>query len=313
MSISNPFSKLLWTIALGGLAGLGFGCVISVGQQDCSECGNTGCNSQVVNDECVCDQGYEFAEPDDPNDFDCDRIPGKPGDASCGGNDNIHLEGQSCVCDNGYNWCNPEDANDLTCCEDDNQAPGDGTDGSTSDDPTTGEDTEDATVDDTGEPPGTCEEVEAPWNGVEPDPSDCTDVGLVFCSNNEEEGFMGSRFWECDGTTWQPNPAFGEQDCINSGFDFSKGCIDNGVEVLFECELGPGTPCSGPECDRCADDDVVEYCTDGKLAADSCFRICTEEGDDQGITYDFGSCVIVDGVVDCDCCDEGEADCPAGA
>jgi len=86
MSKLSPFQKLLWTASLGGLAavGLGVGCVITVGPQDCSECGNTGCNSQQVGDQCLCDAGYEFAN-DDPNDFDCDRIPGKGGDANCGG------------------------------------------------------------------------------------------------------------------------------------------------------------------------------------------------------------------------------------
>jgi hypothetical protein len=311
MSMSNPFPKLLWAVALGGLAGLGLGCVISVGQLDCSECGNTGCNSQVVNDECVCDPGYQFADPDDPNDFDCDRIPGKAGDSSCGGNDHIHVEGQVCVCDNGYNWCNPDDLNDLTCCEDDDQAPG-GTQGHTSDDPTDGDETEGATVDDTGEPPGMCEETETPWNGVEPEPADCTEDGLVFCSNNDQEGPAGSRYWECTGGAWVESTTAGDESCQFDNFDFSYGCVDDGASVTFVCGVGPGTPCSGSECNGCGSDgDTIEFCEDGSLGADSCLRVCTEDGDAQGVTYDFGSCVLSNGVAECACCDEGDEGCMA--
>lgn len=316
MSTSKPFHTLLWTVALGGLAGIGLGCVISVGPLDCSECGNTGCNSQQVGDQCLCDPGYEF-ENNDPNDFDCDRIPGKGGDASCGGDANnpIHLEGEVCVCDDGYNWCVPNDLNDLSCCEDDNQAPGDGTDGNedTSTDPTVGPDTSaDGTADETGDPPGMCEEVEAPWNGVEPDPSECTELGLVFCSNNADEGPAGSRFWECDGAEWVENPTYLDEDCQNSGSQFAFGCVDDGTAVVPVCGDGPGTPCSGPECDACgANGDTISYCQDNKLAADSCLRICTEDGIGD-ITYDHGFCLADpgSGAVDCFCCDEGEEGCP---
>jgi hypothetical protein len=304
-------------MVLGGLAGLGLGCIINVGPLDCSECGNTGCNSQVVNGECRCDLGYEFANPNDPNDYECDRIPGKPGDASCGGEDNIHLEGEVCVCDNGYNWCNPDDLNDLSCCVDDNQAPGDGTDGEdTSPEPTAGTDTvADGTADETGDPPGMCEQTETPWNGVEPEDGDCTEDGLVFCSNNAEQGPAGSRYWECMGGSWVEAPNTGDESCQFDGFDFAYGCVDDGTSVTFVCGVGPGTPCSGPECNGCGNDgDAIEFCEEGKLGADSCFRICTEDGDDQGVTYDFGSCVIAsDGTAECACCDEGDEGCMAGA
>jgi hypothetical protein len=314
MSISNPFHKLLWATVLGGLAGIGIGCVISVGPQDCSECGNTGCNSQVVNDVCVCDPGYEFASEDE-NDFDCDRIPGKAGDESCGGNDNIHLEGEVCVCDNGYTWCNADDLNDLTCCEDPEQAPGDGTDGMTSSDDATasGDTAVDGTVDETGEPPGMCEQTEPPGNGVEPDPAECTEDGLVFCSNNAEEGPAGSHYWECAGGAWVESTTAGDESCQFDNFDFAYGCIDDGASVTFVCGVGPGTPCSGPECNGCAEDgDTIQFCEDGKLGADSCLRICTEEGDEQGVTYDFGSCVVTDSTSECACCDEGDEGCMAG-
>lgn len=315
MSMIHPFPKLLWTLALGGLAGIGLGCVINVGPLDCSECGNTGCHSQVVNGECKCDLGYQFAN-DDPNDFECDRIPGKGGDASCGGEDNIHLEGDVCVCDAGYNWCVPDDLDDLSCCIDDNQAPGTDTD----DDPTTtvgtdtGSDTTDSadtTVDDTGDPPGMCEEVEAPWNGVEPDPGDCTEDGLVFCSNNDTEGPAGSRYWECMGGEWVESPSVGDESCQFDNFDFAYGCVDDGESVTFVCGDGPGTPCNGPACNGCGDDgDQIEFCEDGKLGADSCLRICTEDGDDQGVTYDHGYCTTDGGTAECACCDAGTEGCP---
>lgn len=313
MRISNPFPTLLWTMVLGGLAGLGLGCVITVGSSDCDECGNTGCNSQLVGDDCKCDLGYQFVS-DDPNDFECEPIPGKPGDASCGGADNIHLEGEVCVCDNGYTWCDPQNLDDLSCCVDDDQAPGDGTDGedTSTTDPTAGTDTmADGTLDETGDPPNTCEEVEAPWNGVEPNDADCTEDGLVFCSNNAEEGPAGSRYWECAGGVWTENPNTGDESCQFDGFEFAYGCVDDGASVTFVCGVGPGTPCSGPECNGCGDDgDQIQFCEDGKLGADSCFRICTEDGDDQMVTYDFGSCVLnADGTAECACCDEGDEGC----
>lgn len=309
MSKFNPFQKLLWTATLGGLAalGLGVGCVITVGSQDCSECGNTGCHSQLIGSDCFCDPGYEFANSD-PNDFDCDRIPGKGGDANCNGEPNTFVQGDNCFCVNGFNWCNPGNNSDLSCCEDDMQAPGSG--GMDTDDPTgdpTGG-TADGTADETGDP-DTCMEVEVPPNDVEPDDADCTETGLVFCSNNSEEGPAGSRFWECVDGVWVENPQFLLDDCTNAGFDFAFGCVDNGKTVEPVCGLGPGTPCSGPECDSCVDDDLIEFCADNRLSADSCSRICSQEGID-GVTFDTGVCISDGGVTDCFCCDEGDEGCP---
>ncbi len=314
MRMLNPLQKLLCTVALGGLAGLGLGCVISVGPLDCSECGNNGCNSQEVGGECLCDPGYEWADAD-PNNYDCDRIPSKPGDANCGGEDNIHLVGETCVCDPGYNWCNPDDDADLSCCEDDMQAQDTGQnptgDDSDTDGSGSGSDT-DETIDDTGPPPGMCEEVPAEWNGVEPLAEDCNEMneGAVFCSNTDADGPTGSRYWECAGGAWTEQPTVGDESCQFDGFDFAYGCVDDGASVTFVCGVGPGTDCSGPECNGCADDDVIQFCSDGKLGADSCFRICTEDGDAEGITYDFGSCVSDGDISECACCDEGEDGCP---
>lgn len=157
-----------------------------------------------------------------------------------------------------------------------------------------------------------CEEVETPWNGVEPDDADCTEDGLVFCSNVEAEGPAGSRFWECLGGAWVESVTAGEDSCQFDGFDFAYGCVDNGISVSFVCGVGPGTPCAGPECDACGGDgDAIEYCQDGKLSIDSCLRICTEVGDEQGITYDFGSCVLDGDSPMCVCCDVGDPGCMA--
>ncbi len=313
MNMSN-FRTLLLT-AIGGLAGLGLGCVINVGPLDCTECGNTGCDSQLVNGECVCDPGHEWVNPNDAEDFECDRIPPKPGDASCGGiaGNPIHSEGDVCVCDAGFNWCS-EDPADLSCCPDDEQAQETG-------DPTTGVDTDpqatgttttgaDDTVDDTGNPV-VCMDFDPPDNGVVPDPADCDakSEGFVFCSNTEAEGPAGSRYWECTGGMWMEFPNVGDKNCVADGLDFAYGCVDNGV-VEFICGAGPGTSCSGPECDGCGDDgDQILFCLDGRLGSDSCNTICTVDGDGK-VTFDYGECVINEGAAECFCCDEGEEGCP---
>lgn len=325
MTMKNPLRTLLLTASFGGFALLGGGlsCVITLGPLDCSECGNTGCHSQLVGSECFCDSSFEWASPNDPEDFECDRIPGKGGDASCGGDPNnpVHVEGQLCVCDSGFNWCNPDDLNDLSCCEDENQVPATSSDTDTpmTDDSGTGDTagTADETADTTGDPPGMCTETETPWNGVEPDAADCNKegLGLVYCSNNDAEGPEGSRYWECDGTDWVESTTVGDESCQFDGRDFSAGCIDDGESVLFVCGDGPGTPCSGPECDGCGDDgDQILFCEHERLHGDSCNEICTVEGDAEGITYDFGECsMLEDGSAECLCCDEGDEGCPFGA
>ena len=319
MNMHLSLRNLLITASLGGLFGVGQACVITVGPLDCTECGNTGCHSQEVNGECKCDSGYEWASPNDPDDYECDRIPTKGGDANCGGiEDNpIHMEGGACVCDAGFNWCEPDDLDDLSCCEDEDQAPptggevetddGDMTDGDTDADDTSNDETADVT----GDPPPECLEEGPPWNGIEPDPAECTEDGLVFCSNTEAEGPAGSRYWECVGGEWVENTTAGDESCQFDGFQFAYGCIDDG-SVTFICGDGPGTACNGPECNGCAaDGDGILFCTDGKLGGDSCNRICTEVGDDRGITYDYGECVMIEGGgSECACCDSGEEGCP---
>jgi hypothetical protein len=60
----------------------------------------------------------------------------------------------------------------------------------------------------------------------------------------------------------------------------------------------------------CVDADVIQYCLYDKLTEDSCMRICTEDGDEMGVTYDYGECSADSS--ECFCCDEGEKGCPAG-
>ena len=111
--------------------------------------------------------------------------------------------------------------------------------------------------------------------------------------------------------SWVENMEQGQLECEADNSDFSYGCIDNGEFIEFVCGDGPGTDCSGVECDACGDDgDQILFCFDGKLGSDSCQRICEEDGDARGITYDFGECVVGETGPECACCDEGDEGCP---
>jgi hypothetical protein len=94
--------------------------------------------------------------------------------------------------------------------------------------------------------------------------------------------------------------------------DFAYGCIDTGTAVEFVCGNGPGTACDSSAANTCVDSDVIDYCRYGKLTEDSCLRICQEEGDSNGASYDFGSCGDQDGTDDCLCCDLGDPGCGDG-
>ena len=306
MSILNPLRKILLPALLplfGGVVGLSVGCVITTGSKDCTTCGASLCNSVQVGNDCFCREGYQFKSPNNPNDYECVRIPGKGG-SSCP-DTNSFLQGGQCFCDPGYNWCNPNDNNDLTCCLDDNQVADDGTGGHT------GHDTGDGTgLDETGGTDGgSCSLDDAPpcpAPAFEPDPADCNAdaLGFVACSNTLEMGAGCSVYWECDGTQWVDATANLDILCMMQGADFAAGCVDDGVNVNEVCGLGPGTPCEG-DCSACVNDEIVEFCAHGALNQDSCLVICTEFGDAQGITYDHGRCT--DGL--CDCCDFDEEGC----
>ena len=321
MTSALSFRKLLVPHALAALAGLALGCVITTGggAGDPEECGTLLSHSQMTTvgcepgetECCKCDPGYQWEDPGDPDNFECDQIPPKSG-CDC---DDPHTSqvGGSCELDPGWTWCS-NDPNDCSACEDPDQGPGgtgqvEGDDGVTDDN---GDDTADTGADDGVDETGgggTCEEVEGEWNGVEPPADGCTMDGLAFCSNTESEGPAGSRYWECMGGEWVEQPTVGDEICQFDNFDFAYGCYDTADGVQFECGIGPGTPCSGPECDGCSDADTHTYCLDNKLGAESCTELCTVVGDPDGITYDMGECLDDADGTGCCCFDEGSEEC----
>jgi hypothetical protein len=289
---TSSLARWIARFALAG-AGLAAGCIIAAGGGDSDECGSLLSHSHVgLNDDCFCDAGYSWEHPDDETDFDCERIPGKGGGAgACTEPYSSHAEGY-CYCDDGYKWCDADNPDDYTCCPDDAQDEAGGGSG--------GIDTDDGagTADETGADP------------VEPDPADCTaeNEGVSFCSNTDSMGPEGSRYWVCMTGAWVEAPNAADEACIFDGFAFSYGCVDNGSAVEFLCGNGPGTACERDTA-SCVDGDLLNYCQYGRLTQDSCFRICTEEGDDMGITYDYGLCDAE--ANDCFCCDSGDTNCPA--
>jgi hypothetical protein len=304
MSMFNPLRKILLPAVLpllGGVAGITLGsCVITTGQKDCTTCGASFCNSVQVGTDCFCKSGYQFKEPNNPNDFECVRIPGKGG-SSCP-DQNSFLSGNQCFCDPGYNWCNPNDNGDLSCCLDDNQVLDDGTGGHT------GHDTGDTGVDvDTGDTGGDACELNpsCPPPASEPDPADCNadHLGFVWCSNSVEMGAACSVYWECDGSQWVEAMENLHALCQFSGYDFAAGCVDDGQNAFEVCGFGPGTACEG-DCGGCANDEFVEYCEDGALNQFSCIVLCNEVGV-EGATFDHGVCLDDE----CHCCDFDEEGC----
>ena len=316
----SPFRSVrnyLMTAGLAGLAGLGIGCVITTGGGgNCDECGGVLCHSDFnSNGDCVCDPGYEWEDPSDDDNYECNPIPPKPGSAdACDGTDNNELVGDECFCLDGFNWCS-SDPDDFTCCEDDQQGqtgdtgnPGDDDDDDDDDDESG---SETAVADDGSSDGGDmCEATPATPSDNVPDDADCTEDGLVFCSNGEADGSAGSRYFVCDAGAWVEMNEAMDEICVLDGWDFAIGCVLIDDEVVFDCGLGSGQDCSGPECDGCVDSDVIAVCLGNKLSEDSCARICQEEGDAKGVTYDSGTCEDTEDGSVCACCDEGEEGCP---
>ena len=308
------------TAGLAGLAGLGFGCVITTGgSSSCDECGALLCHSDFNADgDCVCDPGFEWEDPNDDDNYECDPIPSKPGTAdACDGTDNNHLEGDECFCDVGYNWCS-SDPDDFTCCEDDQQAMTAGdTDHSDDDDDDDDDDdsgSETAVADEGSSDDGgdVCEETPATPSENVPSDDDCTAelMGAEFCSNGVDDGPAGSRYFVCNGDVWEEMPTVPDEICVLDQFDFAYGCVLDGDELVFMCGDGSGTDCSGEECNGCVDADIFQECSANKLSEDSCARVCQEDGDDKGVTYDSGVCQETETGFECACCDEGEKGCP---
>lgn len=280
---------------LGGLTAFVVGCVITTGNGDTSsnECGSIGSHSEQVGDECLCDAGYEFCN-DNPDDFDCCKIPPKVTDnmGTCG--QNSELIGDECFCDAGFNWCS-DDPNDLNCCEDDKQVSGTG-------ETDTGTDTEGGTDTDTGEPV-ICEEAQQPPESCDPN------TELAFCTNpaatctpENSEYYLCNENGEWELQSQADNDAVCKLDFGDDSFAF--GCLDEGEEGVFlECADpgGPGTACNSNAPDFCDEDpEFILSCVFGRLTSESCLTICQGTEGPEGF-YDIGECGEQDGKIDCLC------------
>jgi hypothetical protein len=314
----RSFSKSLAPIAAGALFGLSLGCIITTNGGGSDECGSVLSHSHVGADEmCYCDAGYTWENPEDNNDYDCDRTSPKGGDSGQCNQPNSHLEdANTCKCDSGYIWCDISDPNDFTCCLDDAQDANAGTGDAT----LTG-DTGVETVADTGTgaetsaSTGTVDDT-GPDSGVDPDPADCDadHEGQYFCSNTAAMGPEGSTMWQCLSGVWnEVSQTDLDALCTFDNYQFAYGCTDEGDEAGTAgpvCGFGPGTACEGGA-DACADDDVLNYCQYGKLSSVSCLATCQDP--EQKMTYDHGYCAEdpdAPGAFDCFCCDMGDEGCP---
>lgn len=308
-------SKSFLSIVAGAMAGLGLGCVITTNGGGNDECGGILSHShETGNGTCKCDAGYTWENPDDPQDFDCERIEGKDDPNACTEPFNV-LSGNTCYCEGGYIWCNPGDPNDYTCCVDDAQDAISGSDA-----PTNATDVSD-TVADTGTGTATTDDptvadttdgTDTDPSGVQPDPADCNaeSEGAVFCSNTADAGPQNSQYWSCMGGAWVEMPSALDESCQFDGFDFAYGCVDDGSAVVFVCGNGPGTDCASNADATCIDADVINTCLFGKVTEDSCATICNTIGDEDGVTYESGFCDPDAVPPECFCCDSGEEGCP---
>lgn len=232
----------------------------------------------------------------------------------CDSGNNNHLDANDmCVCDAFHDWCNPDDDTDLNCCEDDVADTGDVGDGDGDGDGDTnttgdgdGDTNTDSGTDTTGDGDGDGD------GDTNLPPADCLpeEEGFYWCTHSEAEGAEGSALYVCLDGVWTENNAEMDEACMFDGYDFAYGCVDNGVEVIFECGVGSGEACEAGSPAFCQDDDIIAYCQSGKETWDSCMSFCQEVGID-GITYEYGECddSVPDDVA-CFCCDSGDPGCP---
>ena len=95
--------------------------------------------------------------------------------------------------------------------------------------------------------------------------------------------------------------------CQLDGYDFAYGFDEYNDARMLQCGVGPGTRCrSGVN--HCEGTRYMS-CVGDRLNMMDCRDWCRESGDEQGITYDGGSCVAKDGDVMCACCDVGQPGC----
>jgi hypothetical protein len=174
------------------------------------DCGGVGSHSEIneETDECECDPGYVWCNPDDPNDYECCASD----DVYCP-DPNSHVFAGECVCNDGYEWCVPDDPNDLSCC------PEQGTDtGSTE---TGGTGTEGTG---TGCGPG------------DPPPEEPCEAGTMWCTSIDAA--CPGDYYVCEGTEWVLDTITGAQWCTEEGYDNYLGCYDDAVQetIFFICE-----------------------------------------------------------------------------
>ncbi len=227
-----------------------------------------------------------------------------------GSNNKLNDDGE-CECRIGYDWCTDDPA-DLNCCDLDEDTNGDDVDTTTSsdDDTTNGDDVDTTSETDTSSETDSTTGDDTTDTGVLP-PESCTpeEEGFYWCTHTEEMGPQGSQFFICEGGSWVENGAFMDETCMFDGYDFAYGCVDDGVDVIFECGDGSGSDCAEDPA-YCIDGDQIAYCYWGKETWESCQNFCENIGID-GVTYEYGECDESDPEdVSCYCCDADDPECP---
>ncbi|MCA9690720.1 MAG: hypothetical protein KC636_14025 [Myxococcales bacterium] len=272
-------TRTLLSTTFALLSGLVLGCVIGTGGDDASptECGDIGSHSFVDGDQCFCEGGYTWCTSD-PNDYDCCLIGNHDPnpDQTCGLNSYLDNDG-FCYCEVGYKWV---DDNSLDC-EPDTAQTGTGSSGSESD--TEGTDSSDSE----GTTAGPTTGADCP-NPYDPPAGSCDpQTELAFCTHPDSCGPEGSEYYLCDGGTWVlQDQAAQNQLCGFEGFDFSYGCVDDGMSADLVCGTGSGDPCSG---DSCIDGSTLGACIYGKTSAQDCQVTCEDVEGPDGF-YDLGEC-----------------------
>ncbi len=305
MNSASSFRSILLALTAGALGVMG--CVITVGEVDCSECSadvepDALCHSSYnpATNSCECDDNYEFAS-NAPDDFECERSEARPATGDCGVDPNTGVNGAGdCICENGTVWCSDDPA-DLTCCD---PTGGSGGVSSETTPDTTGDTDPSVTDTDTDDPTTGADSSGSDSGPVDLPPCDADTEGGVACTNDGDvNGVEGSEAFFCQGGEWMPVDM--DAECSAVGDDFAYGCFFNDAdEVVYECATGPGTPCTDAD-DTCSGD-TLQSCLFGKLTDIDCVEFCT--GDEAKEQFDHGEC-DADGLT-CFCCDEGDEGCP---
>ena len=171
MRPTEKFSHLRFAVLLGAAVGLVAGCVIGPAS---TECGSTFSHSEMIGDDCVCEDGYDWCEPTIADDYTCCEF-----EVACASGSNNHLDNaDNCVCDSGYTWCDPTDIDNLDCCPVGNEDGGTGsTSGDGDGDTGTGDGDGDTGTGDGVLPPDECEPEQE---------------GSFWCTNTDSMGPIGS-------------------------------------------------------------------------------------------------------------------------